>query len=55
MVPTATVTIVGIEDATKQKPIDAITAMDQGLAVAGGLALGRYSVEAEFPGFENSC
>jgi hypothetical protein len=54
VLPTATVTIVGIEDATRQKTIEPITATDQGLAVAGALALGRYSVEAEFPGFEKN-
>ena len=54
VLPTATVTIVGIEDATRQKAIDPITATEQGLAVAGGLVLGRYSVEAEFPGFEKN-
>ena len=54
VLPTATVTIVGIEDATKLKSIDPITATDQGLATAGGLALGRYSVTAEFPGFEKN-
>src|SRR5665213_1819170 len=54
VLPTATVTITGAEDATKLKTIDPITATDQGLATAAGLAPGRYSVQAEFPGFETN-
>jgi hypothetical protein len=53
VLPTATVTVTGIEDATR-KPIDPVTASDQGIAAIAGLAPGRYSVKAEFLGFETN-
>jgi hypothetical protein len=54
VLPTATVTITGLEDATKQQTLDPITASVQGLATAEGLAPGRYRVQAEFPGFQTA-
>ena len=54
VLPTATVTIEGLEDATKQKTLDPVTASDQGVASVAGLAPGRYSVQAEFPGFQKN-
>src|SRR5713226_4960205 len=54
VLPAATVTIAGLEDATKQKTRDPIAASDQGLATVAGLAPGRYSVQAAFPGFQTN-
>jgi hypothetical protein len=51
VLPGATVTIRGL-DANNKTPIDPITATDQGIATAPKLAPGRYSVTAEFAGFE---
>ena len=52
VLPGATVTVNGIEAATKAAPIEPATASDQGLATIQRLAPGRYSVKAEFTGFE---
>jgi hypothetical protein len=52
VLPAAKVTLVGLEDATKAKPIDPAQASDKGVATFSGLAPGRYSVQAEFAGFE---
>src|SRR5216684_2591592 len=54
VLPAATVTIAGLEDATTQKTRDPIAASDQGLATVAGLAPGRYSVQAAFPGFQTN-
>lgn len=52
VLPGATVTITGLEPATTQTPLAPVRATDAGLATVIGLALGRYRVQAEFPGFE---
>jgi len=52
VLPTAMVTVTGLEDATKKAEIAPAQAGDNGVAVVTGLAPGRYSVLAEFPGFD---
>lgn len=52
IIQNATVTIAGVDEATKNvAPVTAQTT-DKGVALVPGLRLGRYSVRAEFPGFE---
>ena len=51
-VPDATVTIVGQDDATKAVAVTAAKTQSNGAAAFDGLVLGRYSVTAEFAGFE---
>ncbi|MGE0863326.1 MAG: carboxypeptidase regulatory-like domain-containing protein [Vicinamibacterales bacterium] len=51
VLPGATVTLVGLEDATTAQRV-AVTASDRGLATVGSLRPGRYLVRAEFGGFE---
>lgn len=53
VLPRASVKVEGIEDATK-KPIDPVEASDDGVASISGLTPGRYSVQAEFAGFETN-
>ncbi|HEX4347363.1 MAG TPA: carboxypeptidase-like regulatory domain-containing protein, partial [Vicinamibacterales bacterium] len=53
ILPHATVKVVGIEDATK-KPLEPVEASDDGVASIDGLVPGRYSVQAEFAGFETN-
>ena len=52
VIPGATVTVVGIDDATKKKTIAPVKSSDKGIATFEGLPLGRYAVHGEFPGFE---
>jgi len=52
VVPEATVTLVGLEDATKAVAIQPAKTSDKGLATIDNVAPGRYSIQAEFPGFE---
>jgi hypothetical protein len=52
VIPNATVTVTGIEDATKAAAIDAAQTSGQGLATIAGLVPGRYEIRAEFPGFQ---
>jgi Carboxypeptidase regulatory-like domain len=52
VIPAATVTVTGIEDATKAATIAPVTTSDRGVATVPGLKLGRYLVQAEFPGFK---
>src|SRR6478736_6770932 len=52
VVPDATVTLVGVEDATKASTISPVKSSDKGIATIENLAPGRYSIQAEFPGFE---
>lgn len=52
VLPTATVTIVGQDAATRAKTAAPVTATEAGVATFEGLAPGRYTVQAEFPGFE---
>ncbi len=52
VIPDATVTLVGLETATKAVSIKPATTDEKGLATLDGVAPGRYSIQAEFPGFE---
>jgi hypothetical protein len=52
IVPGATVTLTGAEDATKGSAIPPVRSGDDGVATIPGLKPGRYAVQAEFPGFE---
>jgi hypothetical protein len=52
VVPAADVTITGIEDATKASPVAPAKTSDRGVATFEHLPIGRYSVVAEFPGFD---
>jgi hypothetical protein len=52
VLPGATVTVAGIEPATKAIAVEPVKASDQGVATIQKLAPGRYSVKAEFSGFE---
>jgi carboxypeptidase family protein len=52
VIPNATVTVTGLEDATKATPVEPAKTSDVGVATIRGLKLGRYIVQAEFPGFE---
>ena len=48
----ATVTVTGLEAATRSVQIAPVQTSDAGIAVVTGLAPGRYAVAAEFPGFQ---
>ena len=48
----ATVTVTGAEPATRAQAVPAATTADTGIATLTGLAPGRYTIQAEFPGFE---
>ncbi len=52
VIPNATVTVVGVDDATKKATIAPVKTSDRGVATIERLAPGRYSVAGEFPGFE---
>ncbi len=52
VLPGATVTMVGLEDATKAQTVTPVTASERGLANVGPLRPGRYLIRAEFGGFE---
>ena len=52
VVPNATVTLTALEAPVKGTPAPEARTTDKGLAVFEDLAPGRYSVRAEFPGFE---
>jgi hypothetical protein len=52
VLPGATVTVAGIEAANKAATIEPVKATEQGIATIPRLAPGRYSVRAEFAGFE---
>lgn len=52
VLPGATVTVTGIEPGNKATAIEPVKASDQGVATLPKLAPGRYSVQAEFAGFE---
>jgi hypothetical protein len=54
VIPTATVTIIGIEDATKATAPQPIRTSDKGVATFEGLKPGRYAVAAEFTGFDTN-
>ena len=48
----ATVTVTGAEPATRAQSVPVATTADTGIATLTGLAPGRYTIQAEFPGFE---
>ena len=52
VIPNATVTVTGIDTTTKAATIAPVPTSDQGVATIPGLPPGRYSIQAEFPGFE---
>jgi carboxypeptidase family protein len=52
IIPNAPVTIVGLEDVTKAVTVPAVKTTAAGTATLEGLAPGRYSIQAEFPGFQ---
>ena len=52
IVPGATVTLVPLDPQAQAKPPAPATSDDKGLAVLTGVPPGRYSIRAEFPGFD---
>jgi hypothetical protein len=48
----ATVTVTGAEPATSGATLAPVHTSDAGIATVPGLAPGRYTIQAEFPGFE---
>lgn len=52
VVPDATVKLVGLDDAAKAATIDPVKSSDKGIATIENVPPGRYSIQAEFPGFE---
>jgi len=52
LIPTAAVTIVGIEDATRAATIAPVRTSDKGAAAFENLKPGRYAISADFSGFE---
>jgi hypothetical protein len=52
VLPGATVTVAGIEPGNKAAVIEPVKTSDQGVATIAKLPPGRYSVRAEFQGFE---
>src|SRR6188508_3280880 len=52
LIPNAKVTVTGEEDATKAVAIDPAMTSTAGVATIERLAPGRYTIQAEFPGFE---
>ena len=52
VIPAATVTVVGLDPATKAVAVPAAQTRDTGSATFDGLVPGRYSIRGEFAGFE---
>ena len=52
IVPDATVTLVGLEDATKAVTMAPVKTSDKGIATIDDVVPGRYSIQGEFTGFE---
>jgi hypothetical protein len=52
VVPGATVRLTGLETATQERTVAPGTTADTGIAILENVAPGRYSVTAEFPGFD---
>ena len=52
VIPDATVTVVGVDDATKAVAIAPVKTTDKGIATLENVAPGRYAIQAAFPGFE---
>ena len=51
VLPTATVTVVGLEAATRTAPLTPLQTTNAGIAIFDNLAPGRYTAVAEFTGF----
>jgi hypothetical protein len=54
VIPAATVTVTGLEDATKAASVPPAKTSDVGVATVAGLKPGRYVIAAEFPGFQTA-
>jgi hypothetical protein len=54
VLPTATVTVTGLEASTRAATLAPVTASDVGVATFTNLAPGRYSIEATFPSFDKT-
>jgi hypothetical protein len=52
VIPAATVSVTGNEDATRRAAVAPVKTNERGIATLEALALGRYTVTAEFTGFE---
>ncbi|MBW8713841.1 MAG: carboxypeptidase regulatory-like domain-containing protein, partial [Acidobacteria bacterium] len=52
VIPEATVTVVGLDDAVKNIAVPPAKTLASGIATFEGLTPGRYSIKAEFPGFD---
>src|SRR5579871_1889174 len=52
VVPNASVSLTGLEDATRRTKIAPVRTSEQGLATFENVTPGRYAIQAEFPGFE---
>jgi carboxypeptidase family protein len=52
VIPDATVTLVGVDVSTKAAAIAPSKTSDKGFATIESVPLGRYSIQAAFPGFE---
>jgi hypothetical protein len=52
VLPGATVTVVGLDPTNKNAALEPVTATTQGVATVEKMTPGRYSVKAEFSGFE---
>ncbi|MEO8480634.1 MAG: carboxypeptidase regulatory-like domain-containing protein [Acidobacteriota bacterium] len=49
----ATVTVVGIDDTTRRTTVAPVVSDEKGVATIDGMTLGRYSLQAAFPGFDS--
>ncbi len=52
IIPKATVTVVAQGEASSSASLKPATTSDRGVAIIEGVAPGRYTIQAEFPGFE---
>src|SRR6266566_3879264 len=52
VLPAATVTLTGLEDGTRKATLSPVQTGPNGIATVTGLVPGRYSIQAEFPGFD---
>src|SRR2546428_8218763 len=52
IIPKATVTVVDQGDASRSAALKPATTSDRGVATIEGVPPGRYTIQAEFPGFE---
>src|SRR5690349_7693694 len=52
VLPAATIRVIGEEDATRAKTSEPAQTTAQGIATFTGLVIGRYTIHAEFPGFD---